>query len=323
MASEVAISIVIPVYNAAPYLSQCLESIINQDIELPFEIVCVNDGSQDNSLNILKDYSSKYSFIKIFDKPNGGVSSTRKLGVQKSQGEWIVFVDADDKLPEKALSSLLGGNRESHDIIIGEFFQETTPKLIPIELYRENIIKRKIHSSIWAKAFRRELFTDQIMEIPREIKLGEDLLLNIRLSFTTNKPVLSVGKSVYIYNRVPTSLSHTFKQSPDYEERFQKLIEYSIPSNFKTDKRYVFAWISLKINAWKDMNLFKLSTKSLRQTNFYRELKNEIGENKYPLKIKEWIQINGNSFPWRLIAVSLNIGHILKFKLRRSLWKLK
>ena len=89
------ISVIVPVYNVEKYLEQCLDSIINQNLK-DIEIICVNDGSTDNSLRILENFSSKDNRVKIFSKENGGQASARNLGIKKAKGKYIAFVDSDD-----------------------------------------------------------------------------------------------------------------------------------------------------------------------------------------------------------------------------------
>ena len=89
------ISVIIPVYNVEKYLSECLDSIVNQTLK-DIEVICVNDGSTDNSLAILKEYASKDTRIKIIDKENEGQGYARKVGLDSANGEYILFCDSDD-----------------------------------------------------------------------------------------------------------------------------------------------------------------------------------------------------------------------------------
>lgn len=89
------LSIIIPVYNVQDYLRECLDSVLKQTLT-DFEIICVDDGSTDNSLEILKEYSSKDSRVKIITKENGGQATARNLGIKESHGEYVAFVDSDD-----------------------------------------------------------------------------------------------------------------------------------------------------------------------------------------------------------------------------------
>ena len=89
------LSVIIPVYNVENYLNECLDSVTSQTLE-DMEIICIDDGSTDNSPNILKEYQKKDSRIKIITKENGGQATARNLGIKEAQGEYIAFVDSDD-----------------------------------------------------------------------------------------------------------------------------------------------------------------------------------------------------------------------------------
>lgn len=101
------ISIIIPVYNVEKYLKRCLDSILNQEGDYPFEVIIVNDGSPDKSQQIIDDYARKYpKVIKAFVKENGGVSSARNYGLHQASGEYITFIDPDDYIENTYLSTV-------------------------------------------------------------------------------------------------------------------------------------------------------------------------------------------------------------------------
>ena len=89
------ISVIIPVYNIEKYLVKCLDSVINQTFT-DIEIICINDGSTDNSLSILEEYAQKDKRIKIINKENGGLSSAWNAGLNEVSAEYLTFVDGDD-----------------------------------------------------------------------------------------------------------------------------------------------------------------------------------------------------------------------------------
>ncbi len=99
------ISIIVPVYNIELYIDECLSSIIKQTYK-NIEIIIVNDGSTDNSLKVCKKYKSKDNRIKIFSKSNGGLSSARNYGIEKSKGKYISFIDGDDTVDKKYIETL-------------------------------------------------------------------------------------------------------------------------------------------------------------------------------------------------------------------------
>ena len=93
------LSIIVPVYNVADYLPRCMDSILSQSFA-DFEVLLVDDGSTDGSGDICDAYPNRDSRVRVFHKENGGVSSARNIGLEKSKGEWITFVDADDYLDD-------------------------------------------------------------------------------------------------------------------------------------------------------------------------------------------------------------------------------
>ena len=111
------VSIIIPVYNVAPYLTTCIESILTQTFT-DFELLLVDDGSTDNTLSICNSYSKTDDRIKVIHKINGGVSSARNCGIDASHGEWIAFIDGDDIIEPDYLKKLLSEfNNESIDLV--------------------------------------------------------------------------------------------------------------------------------------------------------------------------------------------------------------
>ena len=97
-------SIIVPVYNAEKYLSECIESILGQSFD-DYELILIDDGSKDISKDICDEYARKDSRIKVIHKNNEGVSITRQRGVEFSRGEYLCFADADDKLDKHCLES--------------------------------------------------------------------------------------------------------------------------------------------------------------------------------------------------------------------------
>lgn len=118
------LSIIIPVYNVEKYVSKCLGSVLDQDIDpKDYEIIIVNDGSTDGSLKIIEDYAKIHGRIKIFNKKNGGVGSARNYGIDVSTGKYIYFLDPDDYLISNSLKTLLEAC-ECHDLEILTFVSD-------------------------------------------------------------------------------------------------------------------------------------------------------------------------------------------------------
>lgn len=90
------VSVIVPVYNAEKYLNRCVDSILSQTMT-DFELLLIDDGSKDDSGRICDEYAEKDARVRAFHKPNGGVSSARNLGLNNARGNWIAYVDADDR----------------------------------------------------------------------------------------------------------------------------------------------------------------------------------------------------------------------------------
>ncbi len=111
------ISIIVPVFNSASTIGRCLDSILGQNYP-DIEVIVINDGSRDNSLDIIANYENKYSNIKVFTQKNSGVSVARNFGIQKSVGDYIMFVDSDDSLQQNACSSLVKAFTSDVDLVL-------------------------------------------------------------------------------------------------------------------------------------------------------------------------------------------------------------
>ncbi len=102
------LSFVLPCYNMEKYLSRCLDSLLTQDVDRDiYEILVVNDGSKDGTLDIARSYESKYDNIRVIDKPNGGVGSARNRGLREARGRYLYFFDPDDYIAKNVLGTLL------------------------------------------------------------------------------------------------------------------------------------------------------------------------------------------------------------------------
>ena len=187
-------SIIVPVYNREHTISSCLEGLLNTQ-HTDFEIILIDDGSADNSLNICKELAALHKEIKVYSQTNGGVSSARNKGIQVAQGEYIIFVDSDDTLLPNSLCEIEKSLDEAVDLLM---FRASScyPKDLKsrsVQYDRSSIISEGWNNSsalsyifddldpykfpfytIWAKAFRRKIITDNHILFPINISLGED-----------------------------------------------------------------------------------------------------------------------------------------------------
>ncbi len=184
------VSVIVPVYNVEKYLGKCLDSIVNQTLK-DLEIICVNDGSPDGSLKILKEYAAKDCRIKIINKKNGGLSSARNAGLKHATGDYVGFVDSDDwiepKTYEAAYLAVKNNNVEmvswGANIVAEDGDSQTSEMVIDSKRYHEIKLTglhdwsyelyNKSTVTVWNKLFKLSLIKDKKIYFPEGL-LHED-----------------------------------------------------------------------------------------------------------------------------------------------------
>lgn len=203
------VSVIVPVYNAEKYLGECIESIIHQTHK-DLEIILVNDGSTDNSKAICDDYALKDGRIKVINKPNTGVSSTRNAGIDASIGDYICFSDADDYLMPDYVEYLLAlATDHAADIAYSsEMFttfhsqqmSNDEIKILTPEDATEAILLYNVPVGVYSKIFKREFLNRNNIRFIPEVFIGEGFNFNTYAFQRANKVIAGKHK-VYFYRR--------------------------------------------------------------------------------------------------------------------------
>ncbi len=218
------VSIVVAIYNVEKYVSKCIESILKQTFT-DFELLLVNDGSKDGSLAILEEYASKDSRIQIINKPNGGLSDARNVGMKQAQGKYIYFVDGDDFIEETLLEKCVNKLEQTDsDMVMFDIYQyylETGKKEIISNPFDENKIYSiedtptlitNIKNCAWNKMYKLSLFKDNHIEYPWGCYY-EDLGTTYRL-LARCKKVSFIREPLYDYLQDrPGNITHQFNFS--------------------------------------------------------------------------------------------------------------
>lgn len=294
------VSVIVPIYNAEEYLQECIDSILQQTF-CDFELILVDDGSPDSSGGICEEYAQKDNRILVIHQSNGGVTSARAAGVKASQGDWVSFVDADDSLPSDSLNELFKKTSGTTDIIIGAMDDRVLPQTISLRDYRSACIAGTVFSTaLWAKMYRRSLFNDWVFDIPREIKVGEDLLMNVRLSFRTKlSPLVLPATIVYNYRSNPQSVMHQYIYTIGSAERRLSYLKLSIPDTEFEEYRYDYdknVWRLLSVlvydnpedSTWRNSSMFFYFKEEINSGRFKMTLSQKMAlwpRNKWQLRI--------------------------------------
>lgn len=207
------ISVIIPVYNAENYIVECLDSLVNQTLT-DLEIICVNDGSRDNSLKILRQYELKDSRIMVIDQKNQGACVARNTGINIETGEYIAFVDADDYLNLNTYE-LAYSEAVNKDLDILCFGWKSFPmqsgwdkaKSSPKQKYFENdsinawfYCGTGANVNIWNKLYKRSFLVESGVYFKRNLKCAQDYCFNMLL-FPKAKKIEFISDRLYNYRR--------------------------------------------------------------------------------------------------------------------------
>lgn len=182
------ISVIIPVYNSEKYIEKCLDSVLNQTYK-NFEIIVINDGSKDNSKEILEKYAKKYpNIIRHIEQENKGVAKTRNYGIQIAKGEYIAFIDNDDYIDNDYLENFVNvAKTGEYDAVIGGYRRPNEDGKIIKEVHLQDEEWSKfIVFAPWAKIYKKEyLLKNDITFLSNNI--GEDVYFNLQALLISDK----------------------------------------------------------------------------------------------------------------------------------------
>jgi glycosyltransferase involved in cell wall biosynthesis len=215
----IKVSVIVPIYNAGKKLENCIKSVLSQTIK-DFELILVNDGSTDNSLNICRKYENLDNRIIVINKINEGSIATRRKGLEAAGSDYVMFVDADDWIDKKAIEILYKESTENLvDITVcnmyrvtgnGNFIKQRNnseyfnqDRIYNKEEIRRDLVTAYFHghpfpSSLCAKLYKKELLLNSGKYLNRIRFLGEDLFYNLEVFITANK-VKVIDKALYYY----------------------------------------------------------------------------------------------------------------------------
>lgn len=280
------ISIIIPVYNTGIYLKKCLDSIINQTFQ-DFEVIIINDGSSDNSMDILNEYSLRYDKFKIYSQDNSGVAITRNFALSLIKGEYIIFIDSDDFVEANFLDTLYNEAIDKKcDIVMCSYYRyfENINLSLPIiykkrkgiftsdEILKALIPDNLIHSYLWNKLWRKEIFDN--FQFP-DMKF-EDLAIMCILLHRGNK-ISIINDKLYYYRIRSTSIVRNYSVSTqnDYIKAFGLIRLFLDDINSYDRYKFYFKLLAIKVSIvmffaniflLKEYKNFKLMFKNIKNS---------------------------------------------------------
>lgn len=213
------ITVIVPVYNVEEYLSRCLDSIINQSYQ-NLQIILVDDGSQDNSGRICDEYKSRDGRIQVIHQSNSGLAGARNAGLAVAKGEYIGFVDSDDRISPDMFETLYeeikkydcdisvcGRYLESEDGNITPFFDLNESIVMNShDAIRKLLVSDHMDAAVWDKLYKINLFDE--IEFPKEKYVSEDVPVMYKVLCRAQR-IVHCGKPLYYYLLRTGSLSHS------------------------------------------------------------------------------------------------------------------
>lgn len=231
------VSIIVPVYNTAEYVEECIQSVLSQTYK-NIELILVNDGSTDGSGEVCKKYEHLPS-VQYIEQDNYGVTAARKKGVEAANGEWIMFVDSDDLLLENAVKDMINLVDET-DIVLGAHTRniqqiDKLPNTIDKNQYLRLIYTRELYVAPFGRLFRKTLFNEKSLAFPRYYVLGEDYLMNLQIALDNKKDIRVCHSPIYERRVNPTSTMHSNSLSLDYCQKICGLADEMVRGAFEAN----------------------------------------------------------------------------------------
>lgn len=210
------ISIIVPIYNSGKYLPKCIDSIINQTYQ-NFEVILIDDGSNDNSLEICNYYHLKDKRIKSFSKVHSGVSASRNVGIRHANGEYLMFVDSDDYISKNLIERIISINTNNEKVIFLlnknnskkdiEELKIENPELKKELVYdilgwkKENKNQIRILSDLHGNLYLREYIEKNNIEFDENLTMGEDMLFNMDVILNANRYICLYDDLYHVQTR--------------------------------------------------------------------------------------------------------------------------
>lgn len=304
--SDTMISVILPVYNAEKYLRSTIRSVLNQTYS-EFEIIAVNDGSTDHSLDILKEFAD--SRIRIIDKQNTGVSDTRNVGIEAAKGKYVCFLDSDDCLSPWYLQRMYDAATEKNaDMVVCSYtpfrsspvFDEKKADMVSVQS-TETLVRAGVLTSAWTKLIRLTTLSKYHIQFDRNMTYGEDLFFCWKALLASDS-VWFLDERLYGYRM--TGSGATAKYHPNlyekYKAAFSELKEFGKTVG-KNDEYAMDMFFTTRMPSFVRMLVREKSSIKQKSKRLRMILEDDIIE-KY---LTEWTQIEQTAAPSQILLYKL------------------
>lgn len=250
--NDVKVSIIIPIYNAEKYLQETLDSIATQSFR-DFEVILVNDGSKDHSLEIMQKFQNSMPNVVIFNQANAGVSTARNNGLKLACGEYVCFVDADDILHQEYLETLYNIACNGADVVSCEYDIFYHTNQIIMDLHQDVEVEELYHKysgktfdylmdmgygvSPCIKMYRAEIIKKYNILFDEKSTFGEDMFFNWKV-FLVSHNIYYVKKKLYYYRQALGTATERFHAGlfESYAREYQSIRDFADENNLDKEQ---------------------------------------------------------------------------------------
>lgn len=230
--SEIKVSVIVPAFNASAFLERCLDSVIVARKNYPIEIIVIDDGSTDNTLDICKKYENSNQNIITVSHENKGLSGARNSGIAKAKGLYISFVDSDDTITPDYFDKLyplmnekkeiihFGYNKISEKGIISYPSEDVPVEKKEISEILANSSSNKFLWYVWRRVYTKSLLDNNQIVFDEELKYGEDSIFMLSVLSNIKRGGVKVSDCLYNYYDTPESLTN-IKYKEDLLQKFE------------------------------------------------------------------------------------------------------
>ena len=303
------ISIIIPVYNGEKYIEKCLDSIKNQTFK-DYEVLIINDGSKDNTKNLIEKYLNDKRF-KLFNRTNHGIGASRNFGLDESSGEYICFIDSDDYVDKEYLEKLYNKiSKENLDIVVCNYIELNEElnieKKVKIKSFDNTTIDKtpelllSINKSPWNKIYRKSILEN--IKFPTDLKYEDTeflckVLYNSKIGYVdeylnyyvihNNSETTTMDKRVFDILNIVDNIRKFYENSNDYIKEYidkmslQILTTYTIQQRYQKDKKSAKEFIN------KAFNYMEKNISNFKKNSYFKDrgIKGIIERNKFLTKV--------------------------------------
>lgn len=281
-------TVIIPCYNVEHYVAECLDSMLNQNTSYNVEIITIDDGSTDNTAEILRQYSTRMTNFRIISQCNKGFSGARNTGIREARGKYLIFIDSDDYVTSDYIDCLLkkAFSKDADIVATGYYTFNNDYKIIKNIMIKDENDTSLLNGCAWGKAIKRKFFEHLVF--PENYWYEDSIIAHLVVPRANS--IYMVSKCQYAYRSNPTGITKTSVNSLRAIESFYitDLMLRSYVHFYPEDVTNTYEFINLLIEQFylNEKRVIKLNSEIKRTIFMWQSKYVQISPPHYGFKIR-------------------------------------